>query len=277
MTYLIFNEYYNRGVKTVELRDKKHNVVTLKTTNENFQLGDFVIVDVVNSRQIISSKVIRPEDFLDYYNPPRVDVEVLKVEISKYFAVIKNDNIKTILNETIFKHSDFFYYPAAKTIHHAYIGGLAHHTLNILKQCEFYANMYNLNHDLLYAAAMLHDYGKLRELSDYGITYTIEGNLLGHINIAYEEVSHIAIMEDCNTDNTIIALKHMILSHHGKLEYGSPKEPMTIEAYVLSQIDEMDAKVDLFKRVLLDTSDNKLSPPIMAMDRRRIFNLKPQV
>lgn len=274
MTYLIYNEYYNRGVKTVELRNNKNDNFVLKLNDESYQVGEFVEVDVINHKQVISNKVMRPNNFLEFYPDPKIDIEILKVEISKYFSLIKDEGIKIILKETIFSNDDFFYYPAAKAIHHAYIGGLAHHTLNMLKLSEFYCQMYKLDSDLMYAGCMLHDFGKIYELQDYGVTYSVEGNLLGHINICYEQVSYIAKLEGINENKKVMALKHIILSHHGKLEYGSPKEPMLLEAYVLSQIDEVDAKIDLFLNVLSDTPANKLSSPIMAMDRRRILNLK---
>ncbi len=273
MIYLVYNEYYNRGNKTIEIRNEYLECITIKLDDDIYSIGDFVFVEKINGKQKISQKVDKPSNFLKFYLHNDIDQEELKNEIITFINKIKSDNIRTILEETILKNDDFFLFPAAKTIHHAYIGGLATHTINILKLAQFYGQMYDLNTDQLYAGAMLHDFGKIYELTDYGLNYSITGNLLGHINICYEIVANIAIELDINDSLEIIELKHMILSHHGKMEYGSPKEPMTLESYVLAQLDDVDAKIDLLKNTLEDSTINKLTPPIMAMDRRRFIKL----
>lgn len=273
MIYLVYNEYYNRGVKTIEIRNEYLDTLTFRLDQDLYSIGDYVFVEKVNGKERISQIVEKPTNFLKFYEHKDINIDELKSEIIHYVNKIKSENIRMILEETVLKQDDFFLFPAAKTIHHAYISGLASHTLNILKLAEFYANLYELNTDQLYAGAMLHDFGKIYELTDYGLNYSVVGNLLGHINICYEQVAKIAMDLSINEKLEIIELKHMILSHHGKMEYGSPKEPMTIESYVLSQLDDVDAKIDLLKNTLAGSVANKLTPPIMAMDRRRFIKI----
>ncbi len=276
MIYLICNEYINRGIKTIELRNEFHDTLSFKIDKEQYQLGQYVFVDIINNKSVISHEVTKPDNFLKYYFSGEMSTKELKIIIKEYVDKIKNENIKIILEETVLKNEDFYLYPAAKAIHHAYIGGLATHSINILKLAEFYADTYDLNKDILFAGALLHDYGKVRELEAYGLTYSIEGNLLGHISMCYEEVSNIAINLNINHEKEIIALKHVILSHHGQLAYGSPKEPMTIEAYVLSQLDDVDSKIEVLKKSLSVTQPNKISAPILAFDRRRFMKLEEE-
>ncbi len=276
MIYLIYNEYFNRQVKTIELRNEYHEQLSFKLDEDLYQIGDYVFVEKINGKQKISHKVNVPENFLKYYNHGSDDIESLKEETNQYIAKIKSEAIKAILNETILNDENFYLYPAAKSIHHAFIGGLARHSLNMLRLAENFIQMYNLDYDLVIAGCLLHDYGKVFELTDYGLNYSLKGNLLGHISICYELVSNIAINYGINDDNKVTALKHIILAHHGKMEYGSPKEPMTLESYVVTQLDEIDAKMDLLTGVLQNTKPNKLSAPILAMDRRRFIKLSEE-
>ncbi len=273
MKYIIFGEYINQHLKNLELRNKKLEVINIRTTNFQYEIGDFVEVDVVNGKATIGSCVARPDDYLDYFNKGKLTNEELVLQLSNYVEKINNDRYKIILQELIFKCDDYFVFPAAKSIHHAYIGGLCEHTLNILKLADACIDLYDLNQDLLYTGIMLHDYGKVRELKDYGLTYSIEGNLLGHITMCVEEIANIAINLEFNDHPDVYALKHLILSHHGRMDFGSPKEPMLKEAYVLSMLDELDAKMNVLEKALLPLEKGKLSPPQMGFDRRRFVKL----
>lgn len=273
MKYLIFNEYVNQQMKNLELRNNKLETINIRTTDFSYQIGEYVEVDYVNGRPTIGCRVDKPQDYLDYFNKGKFTRNELVSQLSDYMAEIKNEKFKMILQELVFQSEEFFVFPAAKSIHHAYIGGLCEHTLNMLEVAKPFIDKYDLDQDLLYAGIMLHDYGKIRELMECGVSYTIEGNLLGHICICYEEVASVAINLGINNDMDIVALKHLILAHHGRLDYGSPKEPMLKEAYVLSMIDEMDAKLDLLRSVYDKMDKNTQSPPVLAFDRRRFIKL----
>ena len=141
---------------------------------------------------------------------------------------------------------------AAKSVHHSFIGGLLHHSLFVARTCEFLAKQYpKLNRDLLVTAAILHDVGKLKEISDFPENdYTDEGQLLGHIVIGAMWVG-----ERCDSipdfpKKLRDELIHCILAHHGELEFGSPKKPAIMEALALSFADNLDAKMETFTELL---------------------------
>lgn len=149
--------------------------------------------------------------------------------------------------------------PAGVKTHHAYHGGLLEHIVNILETGDRIADLYpNINRDLLLAGIFLHDLGKVREM-DYAVTftYTDEGQLLGHLIIAIEMLTEkiaetAALRGEAFPVETALRLKHMILSHHGTYEFGSPKLPMTPEAIALHHLDNLDAKVHEFARSIED-------------------------
>jgi 3'-5' exoribonuclease len=136
--------------------------------------------------------------------------------------------------------------PAAKKMHHAYIGGLLEHTLSMVLLTERIAGHYNgVNREMLLAGAVLHDIGKVRELAyRFRIDYTDEGRLLSHIVIGLQLIdAKIKEVKDFPPEEAFL-LKHMVVSHHGTREFGSPELPKTIEAVLLNYIDEMDSKVN---------------------------------
>lgn len=136
--------------------------------------------------------------------------------------------------------------PAAKGMHHVYLGGLLEHSLSVARLVDQIMPLYpELNRDLLVAGALLHDVGKVREMTYFrAFDYTDEGKLLGHISIGVEMVHEkIALLEGFPVELAML-LKHMILSHHGQYDYGSPKRPKTIEATVLNYLDDLDSKIN---------------------------------
>lgn len=141
--------------------------------------------------------------------------------------------------------------PAAKGVHHAYHGGLLEHTLGVANLCMKLADSYpELDRQLLLAGAVCHDLGKLWELKSGTVPdYTDEGRLLGHIELGLEAISPYLVKSGLDHDLTI-HFKHLILSHHGELEFGSPKRPKTPEAFVLHFADNIDAKLAQFREVL---------------------------
>lgn len=171
----------------------------------------------------------------------------------------------------------FVTHSAAKSVHHSFVGGLLQHTLRVTELCDFYCRQYPaLNRDLLITGALCHDIGKLRELASFPQNdYTDEGQLLGHIVIGYQMVmERIREIPDF-PERKASELGHLILAHHGELEYGSPKKPALIEAIALHFADNTDAKIETMSEMLagalndtewlgyqrlLDTNIRKTSP-----------------
>jgi 3'-5' exoribonuclease len=171
--------------------------------------------------------------------------------------------------------------PAAKQLHHAWLGGLLEHVISLLTLADRVAPHYPILHrDLLLTGVILHDIGKVRELSwDIGFEYTVEGSLLGHIQIgtALAEQTIDRLPNFPPKLKTLVL--HMILSHHGKLEFGSPKLPMIPEALVLNFLDDLDAKMQAmageFEKSLREgKGPDELTGKVWALDQRQLLNTR---
>jgi 3'-5' exoribonuclease len=137
--------------------------------------------------------------------------------------------------------------PAATSFHHAYRGGLLEHTLSVVNLCDKFATAYeNINRDILISGAILHDIGKVIEYNNKTFKRTDEGKLLGHIAIGITIVDKKAKKIREFPEKILNAIKHLILSHHGELEWGSPVQPATVEAVLLHYADNIDSKIQTF-------------------------------
>jgi 3'-5' exoribonuclease len=169
--------------------------------------------------------------------------------------------------------------PAGVRNHHAYVGGLLEHVVTLLEAADRIAPLYpGLDRDLLLMGVFLHDIGKVRELSyDRAFAYTDEGQLIGHLVIGVEMLNEkVARVRDLTgeafPEELLLRLKHMILSHHGTLEFGSPRLPMTPEAIALHHLDNLDAKVNSFTRDIREDRNQASSwTPFNQALQRRLF------
>lgn len=172
--------------------------------------------------------------------------------------------------------SRFLYYPAAEKLHHAMNGGLLYHTLSLVRLAEAVCEVYPfLDRDLLLAGAILHDIAKIREytVSTAGLVngHTLEGMLLGHLVMGAEEVGRRC--DELGVDETKkILLQHMLISHHGKLEFGAAVRPSFVEAEVLAQIDLFDANLYEMADALKDVKPGEFTPRLWMLDNRRFYN-----
>lgn len=167
-------------------------------------------------------------------------------------------------------------WPAARQVHHAYRSGLLEHILKIMEVADLMATAYGANRDLVVAGALLHDIGKLYELSYDGATeYSVEGNLVGHITIGARMVHEAARGIPDFPPDLEVQLSHLILSHHGALELGSPVKPMTVEAFILAAADDLDAKLHQVRRHI---ADDDTEGPFTAYHRylERVLFKPPQ-
>ncbi|MEG0686993.1 MAG: HD domain-containing protein, partial [Erysipelotrichales bacterium] len=169
-------------------------------------------------------------------------------------------------------------YPAASKIHHAYHGGLLYHVVSMLRLAKAIIGLYPvLNKNYLYAGIILHDLGKIEELSGVLATeYTTKGKLLGHISILHAQVAAIAKELGYEDSEQVMILEHLILSHHGRLEYGSPVLPMIREAEILTYIDNIDARMDTINRVLEGVEPGSFAPREFSLDNRTFYKPKDQ-
>ena len=199
--------------------------------------------------------------------------EEMMETITQYIFEMRNPNIQRVTRHLIKKYqNEFLTFPAATKNHHEYMSGLAYHVVSMLGLAKAISTLYpSLNKDLLYAGVILHDLGKVHELSGpVSTVYTVEGNLLGHITIMVNEVGKAAEELGIETEEIMI-LKHLILSHHGKAEWGSPKPPMVREAEVLHYIDNMDAKINMMDRALEKVKPGEFTERVFALDNRSFY------
>ena len=166
--------------------------------------------------------------------------------------------------------------PGGKRLHHDYIGGLLEHTVSVAAICRFLASHYEgVDGDLLLAGALLHDIGKVEELAYEGtFDYTDEGRLLGHIYLGAEWVSRACGKIDGFPAGRKMLLTHMILSHHGELEYGSPRRPKTLEAILLHFVENMDAKANAFTEAIEELREGARWTDYNRMFERYLFSGK---
>lgn len=260
---------------TVRLKDKSgetdskvwENAVELDRV---FKKGDIVFIEgraasYKNALQlsIINIQKIPWEEVnpADYLPAAATDVSIMFEEIMAYISKIQNEHLREMLivffqdekNAELFKKA-----PAAKGFHHIYLGGLLEHTLSVVRLLEKAAQHYpKLNKDMLIAGGILHDIGKIYEFKYEGlIDYSDEGRLIGHIVMGVEMINKtIAALPDF-PEHLSLELRHLLLSHHGEFEFGSPKRPKTPEALVVHYIDDLDAKLNAFETFIADTEND---------------------
>lgn len=208
---------------------------------------------------------------------PKAPVQVTEMqdEFGAMLFEITNPNWQRLVRHLMQKHqAEFFSFPAAKTNHHAFSGGLAYHTLSMLRLAKTIAAQYpQIDEALLYAGVILHDLGKTLELSGpISTEYTVRGNLIGHIVLVDEEIVRACdtLKIDVNAEDMLI-LRHVILAHHGLMEYGSPVRPQVLEAEVLHQIDELDASITMMTQSLQHAEAGQFTERLFAMDGRRFY------
>src|SRR5690625_431075 len=266
------------GEVTSMIWDADENKVSVFTSG-NIIAVQGVVGDYQGKKQlnIQQFRVSKDEDNIDLSTL----LETAPIEGEALFKVIKlevldmtNEKLKEITLTILNKYKkDFELFPAAKSVHHSYVSGLAFHTFSMMSIAKEMCKLYPvLNKDLLIAGVIIHDIGKIKEYSGYVATeVTLEGRLKGHISIMNEEIGSIAKELDIDGEEVLL-LQHMVLSHHGKGEWGSAVAPMLIEANVLHQIDMMDASLDAYKNAVKDTDKEKFTERIFGLDNRSFYN-----
>jgi len=181
-------------------------------------------------------------------------------ELVTHLESVRDPHIRVLLNRITADHEkELREWPAAQTIHHAYRGGLLEHKLQMADIARHVARAYGADEDLVLAGVLLHDIGKLQELryDPGGATYTRDGNLIGHIGLGL-----ILVREAINgisgfPDELRAQIEHLIVSHHGTRDHGSPVEPRTIEAFILAMVDELDTRIHQVRRAISEDTGSE--------------------
>jgi 3'-5' exoribonuclease len=225
---------------------------------------------------LLQVRLAKPEeiDLADFLPQTKADVAKVYAQLLEFAVSISNPFLKklvtTILNDPAIA-AKYKRAPAAKVMHHAYLGGLIEHVISLCGLAKLAIAHYpELDLDLLLTAALLHDVGKLDELCyERAIGYTIEGHLLGHIVMEVETVSKAMDAIDGFPANLKTVVQHMLISHHGEYEFGSPKLPMIREALVFHYLDDLDSKLAAIRAALaIDSGEPEWSVYSAALGRK---------
>lgn len=248
---------------TLQLMDRSGEIEgriwdNVDTISARFEKNDFVCVNSKASvylgkmQLIISDLSAVPEDqvnLAEFLPETECSVEEMMSELNSLLDSLADQNLFALLS-AFFRDEQFIGFfrlaPAAKGMHHVYLGGLLEHSLAVARLVDRIVPLYpGLNRDLLIAGSLLHDIGKVREMTYFrSFDYTDEGKLLGHITIGTEMIHEkISAIPGFPAELGML-LKHMILSHHGQYDFGSPKRPKTMEATILNYLDDLDSKIN---------------------------------
>lgn len=239
---------------------------------DHFEAMDYIKIDgdvtsfqgalQVNVRRVrvASEGEYNPGDYLPVSSK---DIGQMYTKLLGFVKSIKNEKLRTLAERFFVEDAAFIKsfkgHSAAKTVHHGFVGGLLEHTLSVVELCDYYCGHYPvLKRDLLIAAALFHDIGKTKELSDFPENdYTDDGQLLGHIVIGTLMVDEKIRTVPGFPKKTASELKHCILAHHGEYEYGSPKKPALAEAVALNFADNTDAKMQTLTELFAGNAGNR--------------------
>jgi 3'-5' exoribonuclease len=256
--------------------------------DKRFQKNDFIAVEgtanlyqgklqlrVDDARRVDESQV----SIADFLPVSQFDADAMWGEVRALLGAVKNPDLKRLLDSITADpgfSAAFRRAPAAKEIHHAYIGGLLEHSLSMMRAAERLCPLYPLaDRDLTVAGCFLHDIGKVRELFyEKAFDYTDEGRLVGHIAGGVEMLDGLIDAAGGVPEPLSIHLKHIILSHHGELEFGSPKRPKTVEALLVSMLDDLDARMNSWRQIF-DREPGEGWTSFQKMYDRYLFKGRP--
>ena len=274
---------------SVELRDASGQITAKKwdavlADEEIFVTGNVIAIVGETNRykdalqlKILSAELVSLED-IDvnrFVKAPPIKKEELINKFNNYVSSIKNEDCQKLLKYMIDKFGDkIFSYPAAVSIHHEYSSGLLMHSITMADIASYLCKIYDADYDLLITGCLLHDLGKLLELEGPIVyKYSLEGKLLGHISIMVSEIRK-AANELKLTSEVPLLLEHMVLSHHGQPDFGSPVMPLTKEALLLSLIDNLDSKMVVVNKAIADVEPGNFSTKVFPLDNRAFYKPK---
>ena len=206
-----------------------------------------------------------------------IDREAGYDEVKALVSTIEDADYRAVCEEMLRRHEAAFRaIPAAKSVHHGFLSGLLMHTLNMLRLADFLSAQYadTVNRSLLLTGTLLHDFAKEQEFtfSELGLVtdYSTKGQLLGHLVMGAQEVAAIAAELDLPEEKATL-LEHLILSHHGQPEFGAAVLPQCAEAELLSLVDQIDSRMEIYREVLAPLKAGEFSQRVFALDNRRIY------
>lgn len=278
--YLSITFSDNTGTIEGKLWDVKEEQIRIATVGKVVNVN-FDVISYRNQLQVKVHSLMPIEegeyDMADFVKSAAISREELENEIYSTITSLNNPTYALIVREIMKENEEkFFLHPAASKIHHNYVRGLAEHTCGMLKHGKAICDIYpSLNRDLLLSGIIIHDIGKIRELSSGLATeYTKEGKLLGHISIMQAYIYEICKRLEVEETEECLLLRHMVLAHHGELEFGSPVMPLIPEAEVLASIDKLDATMNILDKAFEETKAGEFTGKIFALENRTFYKAK---
>ncbi len=227
--------------------------------------------------RINALRLRRPEEAVDLtaLTPSApIDADAVLARVWQLVESMEDDDYRAIATMMLQRREqDFRSIPAAKSVHHGFVGGLLMHTANMLEQADFLSRLYGstINRSLLLAGTLLHDFGKMKEFSfsELGLVteYSTEGQLLGHLVIGAEWVAAAARKLGIPEEKSLL-LRHLILSHHGEPEFGAAVVPVCMESELLHLIDKIDSRVEIYRKAFEEVPVGAFSSRIFALEHR---------
>lgn len=203
-----------------------------------------------------------------------IDIDARMDEIRRLLGTIADADYRAVAETMLTRHLDAFRsIPAAKSVHHSFLSGLLMHTSNMLRLADFLAGLYGgiIDRSLLLTGTLLHDFAKEREFTFSGLgmvtDYSVPGQLLGHLVLGAQETAQVARELGIPEEKSIL-LQHLILSHHGEPEFGAAVRPQCAEAELLSEIDLIDSRMEIYAEALQDVPAGRFSARIFALDKK---------
>ena len=243
-------------------------IVRLEASIDSYQNN--LQMKIMDARSLRKDDKIDPADFMA---KTPYDIDHLFHKLLEYKNSIANPKIRQLV-DYFFENDEFVEkfkkHPAAKAMHHAYVGGLLEHTVTLLHSCDNLTKVYGkLNRDVLLAGALLHDIGKTKEMScDVSTEYTVSGRLLGHLAMGSEMIAQAVNSINDFPEDLKFVMQHLILSHHGQLDYGSPVLPATPEALALHSLDMLDANLFQAFEAIDEEKQNDFTKIVYGLSRR---------
>ena len=267
------------GDTSVDARIWDCNLIESNNINQgNVYLMHARVNEYANKIQYVIThiKPVEPGeiDITSFYRQAPMPKEEINRGIKFYLKKIKNKIFYNLAVQLIANNAQkYFEYPAAVSMHHNYLYGLGYHTLTMLRLAEKLLELYpGMNSDLLYCGIIIHDIGKTKELSNStSPVYTEEGNLLGHIVIGLQMLAVEADKQGVSDTEEFKVLSHLVASHHGELDFGSPKEPGMMEAWALHLVDLTDSKMAAMTVEAVKTEKGQYSASIGSIGRKPIY------
>lgn len=286
----------SKGVNTIggsyfsiELRDASGSITAKKwdatlADEEIFIAGNVIELSGETNRykeslqlKILTASLV-PLDEIDvnrFLKAPPISKDELVKKFNNYVDSVKNEDCSKLLKYMIKRFGDKIYsYPAAVSIHHEYSSGLLMHSTTMADIASYLYKIYDADYDILITGCLLHDLGKVIELEGPIVyKYSLEGKLLGHISIMVSEIRKAAQELNINSEIPLL-LEHMVLSHHGQPDFGSPVMPLTKEALLLSLIDNLDSKMVVINKAIADIEPGNFTNKIFPLDNRSFYKPK---